>query len=453
MKKDFIPETGLTVVIPAYGPVNVVTRSVYSAVSAYRGKNSKYKLEVLIYADDVEYQQEHDGASQYDYFLSDEFKKLIEFPELTEIKVIHNLEKYGQHIYQGGARLEGLNNSKYKLVCLQDCDDVFAPSFIVQALDIYNKEAPKCPIYRIGGAHLSFDENGYQKNVGNSIWVQSYAWNSDFVKHFCFTMNSVYKNPINRRQGEDYLMCQQFCYAFDHNRATPEDVQNNKCWTEDGSPIKWQEIIIQDSRDTLPHSFWYPNHDSLSRQDPFYGQHLAGSTMSSSNTIIEFMQEFNKKYGIEAQEDEQMKHRILNMSIYSWFNLADFLKTVAVSHQMHKLDSKNPAYIPKEEDWRMLRDNCDKLKMHLLKYWKELQYADIEDELYRVRHMSDARVCNVWFGSFYDYMEKPVKFFGMSYKEMMDYATKLEFDNGACNCTSSQQYKAFIKRHKGGNIK
>ena len=144
MKKDFIPETGLTVVIPAYGPVNVVTRSVYSAVSAYRGKNSKYKLEVLIYADDVEYQQEHDGASQYDYFLSDEFKKLIEFPELTEIKVIHNLEKYGQHIYQGGARLEGLNNSKYKLVCLQDCDDVFAPSFIVQALDIYNKEAPKC---------------------------------------------------------------------------------------------------------------------------------------------------------------------------------------------------------------------------------------------------------------------------------------------------------------------
>ena len=154
-------EGGMTICIPAYGPLPVVTRSVYSVVSAYRGKNSKYKVEVLIYADDVEYQQEHDGASQYDYFLSDEFKKLIEFPELTEIKVIHNLEKYGGHIYQGGARLEAFNNSKYKLVYLLDCDDQMCASTIVQFLDIYNREAEKCPVYRIGGAFLSFDENGY----------------------------------------------------------------------------------------------------------------------------------------------------------------------------------------------------------------------------------------------------------------------------------------------------
>lgn len=439
-------EEGLTVVIPAYGPVNVVTRSVYSAVSAYRGKTNNYHLEVLIYADDIEYQKDHDGASQYDYFTSEEFKKLIERPELTEIKVIHNLEVYGEHIYQGGARLEGLNNSKYKLVCLMDCDDVFAPSFIVQALDIYNKEAEKCPIFRIGAGHLSFDENGYQKNVGNSIWVQAYAWNSDFVKHFGFTMDSIYKNKINRRQGEDYLMCQEFCYAFEHNRANADDIQNKRCWTDDEKPLKWQEIMVQDSRDTLPHSFWYPNHDSLSRQDPFYGQHLAGSTMASSNTIIEFMKGYNKKYGIEAKEDEAMKHRLLNMVIYSYFNLADFLKTVGYSHQINKIDARNPAYNPKEEDWLLLRDNCSKLRAHLLEYYKEIQYADIEDELYKVRHMSDARVCNVWFGTFYEYMEKPCKFFGMNYKEMMNYATKLEFDNGAINCVSSPQFKAFISR-------
>ena len=60
----FKKEEGITVVIPAYGPVNVVTRSVYSAVSAYRGKTAKYKLEVLIYADDIEYQKEHNGMSQ-----------------------------------------------------------------------------------------------------------------------------------------------------------------------------------------------------------------------------------------------------------------------------------------------------------------------------------------------------------------------------------------------------
>lgn len=439
-------EAGMTVCIPAYGPLPVVTRSVYSVVSAYRGKNSKYKVEVLIYADDVEYQQEHDGASQYDYFLSDEFKKLIEFPELTDIKVIHNLEKYGGHIYQGGARLEALNNSKYKLVYLLDCDDQMCASTIVQFLDIYNREVEKCPVYRIGGAFLSFDENGYQKNVGHSIWIQAYAWNSDFVKHFGFTMNSVYKNPINRRQGEDYLMCQEFCYAFDHNRATPEDVQNKKCWAEDGSPLKWQEITINESKDYLPIAIWYPNHSSLSRQDPFYGQHLAGSTMASSNTIVDFMEEYNKKYNIEKEEDEAMKHRLLNMTIYSYFNLADFLKTVGISHQMNKIDNKNLAYVPKEEDWYLLRDNCAKIRSHLLKYYSEIQASDVEDELYKVRHMSDARVCNVWYGTFYDYMEKPVKFFGMSYKEMMAYATKLEFDNGGINCTISPQYIAFIKR-------
>ena len=441
-------EEGITVVIPAYGPVEVVARSVYSAVSAYRGKTHNYKLEVLIYADDIEYQEEHEGKSQYDYFISDEFKKLIEKPDLTEIKVIRNLAVYGEHIYQGGARLEGLNNSKYKLVCLMDCDDVFAPSFIIQALDIYNKEAEKCPIFRIGAGHLSFDEDGYQKNVGNSIWVQAYAWNSDFVKQFGFNMDNVYKNKINRRQGEDYLMCQEFCYAFEHNRASVEDVQNNRCWTDDGQPLKWQEIMVQDSRDSLPHSFWYPNTNSLSRQDPFYGQHLAGSTMASSNTIVEFMEKYNKDHNIEEKEDEAMKHRLLNMTIYSYFNLADFLKTIGISHQMNRVDNKNSAYTPKEEDWYLLRDNCAKLRQHLLKYYKEIQYADIEDELYKVRHMSDARICNVWYATFYDYMDKPCKFFGMTYEEMMKYATKLEFDNGGINCTSSPQFKAFISRKR-----
>lgn len=440
-------EDGITVVIPAYGPVNVVARSVYSAVSAYRGKKANYKLEVLIYADDIEYQKDNGGHSQYEYFTSDDFTRLIERPELTEIKVINNYKVYGEHIYQGGARLEGLNNSKYKLVCLMDCDDVFAPSFIVQALDIYNKESVKCPIFRIGSGHLSFDEGGYQKNVGNSIWVQAYAWNSEFVKHFGFTMDNVYKNRVNRRQGEDYLMCQEFCYAFEHNRATAEDIAGKKCWDGD-KPLKWQEILVNDSRDTLPHSFWYPNHSSLSRQDPFYGQHLAGSTMASSNTIVDFMEDYNKKYGIEKEEDEAMKHRLLNMTIYSYFNLADFLKTVGISHQANTADSRNPAYTPLEEDWYLLRDNCSRLRAHLLKYYKEIQYADIEDELYKVRHMSDARVCNVWFSTFYEYMEKPCKFFSMSYKEMMRYATRLEFDNGGVNCTSSPQFRAFTERRK-----
>ena len=441
-------QEGLTVVIPAYGDRNLVFRSVYSAASAYRGKSSKYKLEILIYADDIEYQEAHNGASQYDYFVTDEFLNLLTYKDLTEIKVIHNLEVYGEHIYQGGGRLEGLNNSKYKYVSLMDCDDVYSPSFIVEAMNIIEKEEDRCPIFRVGLGHLSFDENGYRKNVGHSIWVQSYIWNSEFIKKYGFTMDGIYTNKINRRQGEDYLMCQEMSYVFDHFRATEEDIAKGRVFDKAHNPLLWQEIQTNDgSPDALPNSFWFPNADSLSRQDIYYGQHLAGSTMNSSNTIIEFMEQFNKENGLVDKEDEAMKHRLLNMTIYSWFNLADFLKTVAWSYQIKQCNKDAPDYYtPKEEDWYLLRDNCAKLRVHFLKYYKEVQYSDIEDELYNVRHRSDARTCNVWFGTFYDYMNKPCKFFGMDYKEMVDYCHKLQFDNNAINCTDSQQYKAFIKR-------
>ena len=89
--------------------------------------------------------------------------------------------------------------------------------------------------------------------------------------------------------------------------------------------------------------------------------------------------------------------------------------------------------------------------MRLLKYYDEIQYADIEDKLYATRHMSDCRCCNVWEGSFYDFMDgkdNMMKILNMDYKAMMDYCKELKFDNGAVNEIHSKQAIAWNERHK-----
>ena len=87
--------------------------------------------------------------------------------------------------------------------------------------------------------------------------------------------------------------------------------------------------------------------------------------------------------------------------------------------------------------------------MRLLKYYDEIQYSDIEDQLYATRHMSDCRCCNVWVGSFFDFMEgkeNMMKILDMNYKEMMEYCKNLQFDEGAVNEIHSKQYIAFMNR-------
>ena len=434
---------GITVVIPAYGPVTTVNHSVSSALDNYTGNKddtaSMLNIEVLIMADDIEYQKEHDGASQYDYFITKEYQQAYDMTRKS-VRVIHNLERYGDHIYQGGGRIFGLYLATYKWIVWFDCDDTLAPSALSEYWDIIRKENPRCPIFRIGNSFLSFDSNGYRKDVGHSIWVQAWCRNRDFYKKFNLTDATIYANKVNRKQGEDYLAEQIACYCFDHNRATEETIKA-------GDMTKWQEININGGKDSTPCGFWWPNHDSLSRQDIYYGQHLAGSTMSSSMTIINFMKKYNEENGITQQEDEAFKHRLLNMVIYSYFNLADFLKTVSFSNKVHEFNPQAPVgYKPLEQDWILLRDNCAALRKELLTYYDEIQDQDVTDELFRVRHQSDCRCCNVWFGSFQEYMKEEHTILNMDYWAMLDYCSKLDWDNGAVNEIHSKQFTAFIAR-------
>lgn len=425
MKKNY---KGISIIIPAFGDIQTVTKSVYSAASQCLGKLDEEhpRVEVLIMADDIEYQKEHSGASLYDYFTAPEFQKLYDTKNV-EINVVHNLTEFGDHIYQGGGRLFGMERAKYSFCILFDCDDVLAPLTvrtywdIIQDNLVHKKGKNKKSIYKIGGTFVSFDSKGYYNEISKSIWVQEYCYNSDFFSEFNLTDDTIYKDKINRKKGEDYLMCQIADYTYEHNTD------------------KWAAIYIDD----IAIGYWIPNYKSLSRRDPYYGQNLSGSTMNSSNTIVDYMEQYNKEHNIESEEDEILKMRVLDMTIYAFFNLFDFLKTVAITR-----NSPNP-YKPTEEAWAMLRSNVYRLKKRLLKYYDEIQYADIEDALYKTRHMSDCRCCNVWEGSFYDFMKGNISpVLGMNYKEMLEYCSKLEFDSNGCNEIHSTQAKAWIKRHK-----
>ena len=84
---------GISIVIPMYGDLKTCTKSVYSAATQCLGKLYEVhpKVEIVIMADDIEYQREHNGASELDYFLSNEFRRLHD-TDNVEIKIIHNLE-------------------------------------------------------------------------------------------------------------------------------------------------------------------------------------------------------------------------------------------------------------------------------------------------------------------------------------------------------------------------
>ena len=141
-----------------------------------------------------------------------------------------------------------------------------------------------------------------------------------------------------------------------------------------------------------------------------------------------------------------MKHEVLNMTIYAFYNLLDFLKEVASTD-----------YKPLKEDWEMLSKSVKLLKKKLTDvFWEEIVYSDVEDMLYAVKHHSDVHFCESWFGTFYEFMNRGFQvkpkgkakkdILDLSYQEMVDYCHTLEFDS-ANHEVHSRQVKAWRKRH------
>lgn len=409
---------GISVIIPAFGQVSTVKNSIWPCLLQCLGKKDEKrpKLEILIMNDDI------DNPDKYDCF-----KSFLKYADSDiEIRIIHNKDYMTDEnkLYQGGSRLIGAKLAKYTFVIFLDCDDILAPNCIRNYWDIVQDEAAKKeakPIACIGSIFRSFDSHHYQNDIGKdvfSIWVQGRLWNSDFMEEHNLTDENVYINKINRKQGEDYLFVNMFDYCAEHE----ED--------------KWQRIMTKD----FICGFWIPNYNSLSRKDIYYGEHLAGSTMSSSNCIYNFMKKYNKEHSLDNSQDEFMKHRLLNMNIYAFFNLYDFIWTIGISK-----NSKNP-YKPLKEDWYLLRDNVRQLRKELLNsYYDEIQDNDIINEYWAVINRSDCRIHNTFEGTFFDYMKSGCRWFNYDYNKMVEEAHKLDFDS--VNCLQSKQVKAWKKRH------
>ena len=407
-------DLGITVVSPMYGKRKVTNRMVFSVLSQYISDRNPFKIHLVLVDDYIEGRGEND-SSEYDYYLSDEFKKLYDTKKI-KITLIKNKE----HKYQGESREIGFLAGDYPFFLLVDCDDMLAPNACDRYLDIIKKVSESednKPIACIHGLLYSFDTDGYEYNIeGHSIWVQSRCYNRDFIKKH----NLHFPTGLNSRQGEDYPFMRKFDYAVNHDD-------------------KYQVVQIPygQGQDCQCTAYWFPNENSLSRKDPHYGQHLSGWTMASSNSILDFFEEFNKKNGFEDEEDEFMKHEYLNMNIYAFYNLLDFVKEVSSTD-----------YKPLEEDWYALRDNVKRLRQRLKdKYWDEIVYSDIEDMLYDIRHYSDVRFTESWIGTFYDYMKEENALLTMSYEQMLNYANELEFDKVGHEIHSPQVI-AWMNRHK-----
>ena len=415
---------GITVVSPMWGERKLTDRMVFSVIHQYLGKDNPIKVQLVMVDDYLEGRGPND-ESAYEYYLSDEFKELYD-TEHIDIKLIKNKK----HKYQGESREIGFMAGKYDWFTLIDCDDMLAPNACDRyrhIIDSYYEEDKDGKRHEEGelacvyGYLYSFGEHGYEHNiVGESIWVQSRCYNRKFIVD-----NDVhFPTGLSSRQGEDYPFIRKLDYALMHSK--------------DWHAVK---VPYNANVDCQATAFWFPNDNSLSRKDPHYGCHLSGWTMASSNSIIEYFMEYNKKHGLEDQEDEAMKHEVLNMNVYAFYNLLKFLREVASTD-----------YDPLEEDWIALRDNVKKLHKKLKDvFWDEIVYSDVEDMLYNVKHHSDIQFTECWMGTFYDYMNKGFWYkkkniLDMTYKEIRAYCQTLEFD-GAGHEIHSPQVLAWVKRH------
>lgn len=412
---------GITVVSPMWGERKVTDRMVCSIIHQYLGHDNPVKIELVLVDDYLEGRGKND-ESPYEYYLSDEFKSLYDTDHI-EIKLIKNKE----HKYQGESREIGFLAGKYDWFTLIDCDDMLAPNCIDRyrhIIDSYaeNNLNANVKLACVHGYLYSFGEHGYEHNiVGESIWVQSRCYNRQFIIE-----NEIhFPTGLNSKQGEDYPFIRKFDYALRHD----------KVW-------KSVKVPYNENKDCQATAFWFPNDNSLSRKDKHYGCHLSGWTMASSNSIIDYFMAYNKKHGIEDQEDEAMKHEVLNMNVYAFYNLLKFLKEVASTD-----------YNPLKEDWYALRDNVARLRFKLKSvFWNEIVYSDVEDMLYNVKHHSDVQFTESWIGTFYDYMNDGFwwdnkRILDLSYDEMREYCKTLEFD-GAGHEIHSPQVIAWVKRHK-----
>ena len=398
----------VTAVIPAYSDISIVNNSVLSLCTQWIPDDT-FQLEIIIVNDNP------NKGSQYDWYLSEDFKKILKHN--IEIRIITHLKNSGQ----GVARNTGIDNAKYNWIVLCDEDDMYAPNSMYRFWEILNKEhnggEDKKPVSIICAPIYSFDKNFYRNIIDPwSIWVNSKLYNKEFLNKY----GIKFPSGANSHRAEDYPFSRMVDYASRHDES-------------------YKRIDLDKSTDTM--YYWYPNTNSRSRCDKHYGALLSGYTMKSSNMIFDFIKNFNFSYLKNNKEsffseDENLKHEILNMNIYAFYNLLSFVKELSQGWE----DCK-------EEYWNILKESVSELRKKLLFYWEEIVPSDIADMQYQVKHHSDCRIVESWIGTFEEYINKEVPILNMDFDAIKKYASTLKFDSSNHEIHSSY-VKAWIKRRK-----
>lgn len=392
----------ITAVIPAFSDIKIVNNSVVSLATQWIPDDT-FELEIIIVNDNV------NKHGQYDYYLSDDFKRILK-PNI-EIKIIENLNNSGQ----GESRNNGIKAASNNWILLCDEDDSYACNAVYRFWEILKKEhndgEEKKPVALIAAPLYGFDKDMFRQLIpSNSIWVNSKLYNREFLeKH-----NVWFPTGVNSHRSEDYPFIRCLDYAIAHDTT-------------------YKRIDIQENADTF--YWWYPNPQSRSRCDAHYGSLLAGYTMKSSALIFDYFEKFSKKHGIEKDEDEFLKHEILNMTFYSWQNYLWFLKDLAQGWS----DCK-------EEYWDVLKSSLKELREKLLVYYDEIVPSDIIAVQYSVKNHSDCRFVESWRGRFEDFVEHGDVALNYSFKEVKEYCNTLQFD-GANHEIHASYVKAWEKRH------
>lgn len=399
--------SSISVVIPAYGDISRLMDSIYRQ---YRPEDEDWKIEVIIANDNLE-----DPSYEHIYDRYYDSK-----PDYISLVILNHKDE--GHWYQGRGRMRGVEKASSEYVLLMDCDDEYAPYAFTNFFNVLNSYEGDKKLAYVSFDFLSYDKGGYFNHIGRdqpTIWVQSRLYSREFI--MSHSLHKLYdETAISSKRAEDYPFINILDYMFDHEKD------------------KWESAMM--SHETPPMAYWTPNKSSFSRKDPYYGQNLASYTMNSSLVIYEQFQKYNQEHSIPSENDEYMKMRLLNMVIYSYFNLYDFIWTVGQTK-----NEENP-YKPDEKHWTLLRDSVAKLRATLKDtYYDEIQVNDVFSEYEAVLHRSDARIHNVFEDNFFTFMDKGSRWLAYDHTKMMEEATKLDFD--AVNCLQSKQVKAWQKRN------
>lgn len=311
----------------------------------------------------------------------DDYKGLVDkYGPYLDIRCIRTPKNGGQ----GLARQYGIDHTSREYFMMMDEDDQIATGIAISQF-VGAVEADACiihednsiemdaqtgkpkkrpgskPVAIVSAPLLEFDDQHSHIITGqNRIWVNAKLYSRKFIEK-----HNVRFNEAQSRHAEDYYWMSCFFHALDNDQ-------------------EYAGILISD--DQLMY-LWYPNTDSQSRIDPHYGFMLSGYTMDGSLNILKYMQDVQHNgVGWNDEVQKQYDVKLLNMTVYSYFTFFSFIRHVASTD-----------YIPKlEQDWYILRDACNGLRELLAEQYEKYTFTQKCDQIYAVKNMSDVQFTEAW---------------------------------------------------------